>query len=377
MDTQRKPFLITPTASVAGLVVLAAIALANPARAAEADPRIAAAQANVTAYCTSLVDDATNSSQRSTRADLCAMWTRELADLAPTPSPSTPPPTTTAAPTASPTTPAPTTPPATTPPATSTPPSVFWPSRATTGVPAGWTPVETHSYDLIITTPGAIVQDVRLLDSHGIIIRADNVTVRRVELQGGDVSNYNCQSGLRVEQTSFVPPAGAARAGSPEGAITPGGYVADRVKILDYIEGVRSGDCGPITVSNSYMEINDGGNCNLHADGIQGYYGLGVIVRNSWIDARKMTCGTSPFFYPKGQGNVAPVDIDRLWLAGGGYSFRLGVGPATVRNVQILDGSWAYGAVDVYCPAVSVWDVKVVNSSGLVSRSQACTGSGT
>lgn len=259
---------------------------------------------------------------------------------------------------------------------TPTPPGAgAWPTAATTGVPAGWVPRETRS-SWRITSPG-VYEDVRV--NGKITVAARGVTLRNVEVVGGVVENQVCGGGisLTLENVTFRPPAGQARAGEANGAIYHGNFIARNVKVLDYIEGLRAGSCGPVEVYDSYLTINDGNDCQLHADGIQGYGGRGITVRNTVIDARKMTCGTAPFFYPRNQDNRAPVDIDRLWLAGGGRSFRLGVGPATARGVQILDRSWGYGPVDVYCPAVTVWDVSIVDASGRVVRKQDCAGDGT
>jgi hypothetical protein len=230
-----------------------------------------------------------------------------------------------------------------------------------------------------ITSPG-VYEDVRVVGGD-ILVAADNVTLRRVELIGGQISLWkagnSCYHGLVVEDSSFLPPAGESRGGASDGVIVPGDYTARRIKVQNRIEGLRAGGCGPVNVEDSYIHIDDGGDCKLHADGIQGYGGRGLVVRNVAIDAREMTCGTAPLFYPRNQGNTGPVDINRLWLAGGGYSLRLGVGPASLRGVQILDRSWGYGPVDVHCPAVQVWDVVAVNASGQVVRALSCAGEGT
>ena len=83
-----------------------------------------------------------------------------------------------------------------------------WPNPSNTGVPAGWTPASTRSTSLTVTTPGAVIEDVRFTDGASIFVKANNVTIRRVELLGGLVSNENggCFPGMRVEQTSFLPP---------------------------------------------------------------------------------------------------------------------------------------------------------------------------
>jgi hypothetical protein len=96
-----------------------------------------------------------------------------------------------------------------------------------------------------------------------------------------------------------------------------------------------------------------------HGDGIQGYDGGAVTVRNVTIDFQERGgCGgTAPFFYPRNQGNTS-VDIDRLLVKGGGFSFRLGQ-PGTVRNLKIVQ-DWGYGPIDVRCSVVSVWSAHIV-----------------
>lgn len=257
-------------------------------------------------------------------------------------------------------------------PAGPAPPATGFPNATNTGVPAGWQPRETRNSWRI--TQSGVYEDVRV-NGGDISIAAANVTLRRVELVGGRINIENCRPGIVIEDASFLS-GGRGPGGSTEGAIGPGGYTARRIKIQNLIEGLRSGGCGPVIVEDSYLHINDGGDCDLHADGIQGYNGSGLVLHNVAIDARDMECGTAPVFYPKGQGNEAPVEFDRVWLAGGGYSLRVGVGPATLNRVYVLDDSWAYGPVSVDCRVIAVWDVSIVDSSGKVLRRANCTGEG-
>lgn len=126
----RATFAITLAVAVVAGLVLAVQPLGAGAATTDPDPRIAVAEANVAAYCVALVDDATTARQVNTRADLCAMWTRELADLQPAPT-TTPVPTT-----VPPTTPPVTTVPPTTAPPTTQPPATGWPGPTSTGVPS-------------------------------------------------------------------------------------------------------------------------------------------------------------------------------------------------------------------------------------------------
>ena len=43
-------------------------------------------------------------------------------------------------------------------------PSVGFPTRTSVGVPAGWTPTRTIDGNYTVTTPGAVVQDLRIND---------------------------------------------------------------------------------------------------------------------------------------------------------------------------------------------------------------------
>ena len=118
--------------------------------------------------------------------------------------------------------------------------------------------------------------------------------------------------------------------------------------------------CTPVRIEDSFAKISiyDCNAMDWHSDGIQGYDGNALTVRNLTIDFNEASGGTAPFFYPHSQGNVR-ADVDRLLVMGGGYSFRLGT-PGTVRNLKIVDESWGYGPIDVKCSALSAWDASLV-----------------
>ncbi len=260
------------------------------------------------------------------------------------------------------------------------------PRPSNVGVPAGWVPAQTRSSDLVVTQTGAVVQDV-LLTRGNIVVNAPNVTLRRVKLQGGRVINTqgSCKNGLLVEDSTFEPAPGQQYADDTEGMTGAGGYTARRVLIWRRQEGFRAGGkgggCGPVSIEDSFAKIVIPPGCpgDPHSDGIQGYDGPALSVRNVTIDFNEASCGTAPFFVPHSQGNTS-VDVNGLLVIGGGYSFRLGV-PGAVRGLKIADNSWHYGPVDVRCSGVSAWDAQIVTVTedyqvSSVRRSQACRGTG-
>jgi Bacterial TSP3 repeat len=265
------------------------------------------------------------------------------------------------------------------PPASPAPAPGGFPTPSNTGVPAGWTPAQTRSTSLRVTTPGAVVEDILFTNGAGIEVEAPNVTIRRVKLEGGIIENDvdgDCDDalGMLVEDVTITPVAGQDHDNVDHYALGSCGYTARRLEMHDRSDGLRVGaKPGPVVVENSYINVK----CfaeEFHTDGIQGYGGDRLTVRNATIDYEG-GCGTAPFFYPHSQGNTR-ADVDRLLVMGGGYSFRMGT-PGTVRNLKIVDQSWGYGPIDVKCSALSAWDASLVTITSNYQiartvRSQPC-----
>ena len=260
-----------------------------------------------------------------------------------------------------------------------------FPTRTSVGLPSGWTPTKTITGDYTITTAGAVIEDLKITDGT-IFVKANNVTLRRVQGVGAFVKTdpgNSCSSGLVIEDSEFTKNGKTSDADPP--VIGEGGFTVRRTVIDGLPEGIRAGGsdvgCGPIAVENSYVRIVSPDSCSdWHGDGLQGYGGNKVTVRQStFVMSVVNGCyGTAPFFYPSGQGNTS-VDIDGLLVSGGGYPFRNGM-PGTVKNLNVVDGSWVYGPVDVNCSALSAWQAQTVklNSDGSTTavRSISCTGQG-
>jgi hypothetical protein len=143
-----------------------------------------------------------------------------------------------------------------------------------------------------------------------------------------------------------------------------GSYTARRIEVDGRGEGPRLSDCGPVTLEDSFIRIHgaDPGTpaCNdVHSDGVQAVAGVGAIARNNTI-IMQTPCGTSPWFVVNPRVNTGLYVIDRLLVAGGGYTFRQEVA-GSVTGLRIVDRSWVYGPLDeMDCSALSPWEAKLV-----------------
>ncbi len=303
---------------------------------------------------------------------------------APTDTPSPTPSATSPTPVPVPSEPATTKPPVT-PPAKSNDAAGF-PTASTTGVPAGWSPTQTVYGDYTVGDDGAVIEDLRVVG--GVLyVRGTDITLRRVELVGARIVNEyagRCYSGLKIEDSSIVK--GDADLGMP--AIESGGYTATRVKIDGVSEGFRVGGtdvgCDAVTIQDSWVRVTPPDDCtdnsSWHGDGLQGYLGVALIIRNTAITLveRPDCTGTAAFFYPD-QGNTSAT-IDNVLLAGGGYAFRLGT-QGTVNNLKIVADSWDFGPLDVSSCGHVAWGtgnelVRIAGNGSLISAGALACKSG-
>ena len=281
-----------------------------------------------------------------------------------------------------PTDPTPPTPTITTPTSTPPPSGGRFPTATSAGVPAGWVPDRSVTGNYTVSTAGAVIEDL-LITNGSLLVRAPNVTIRRVQVLGGVIDNQTngCFNGLTIEDTSITRGPSQVTRDTDPSAIMAGGYTARNVSIIGVPEGFRVGGdsagCGPVVIEDSYVHVIAPDVCNdWHGDGLQGYDGPAVTVRNTVLRLTESRgCGaTAPFFYPSGQGNTH-ADIDGLVVDGGGYPFRLGT-TGTVRNLHIIDNSWGYGPISVACRLLSSWQASVstYDAAGqpVVVRAQSC-----
>jgi len=231
------------------------------------------------------------------------------------------------------------------------------------------------------------VQDVRLTNGASIEVRADDVTIRRVDLQGGTITNQfgdapaGCGHNMLVEDTTFEQIPGEFAPGDFP-VIGEGSYTARRIEVDGRGEGPRLSDCGPVTLEDSFIKIRgaDPGTpqCEtVHSDGVQADGGVGGSARNNTI-IMQTPCGTSAWFVTHPEINTGRYDIDRLLVSGAGFTFRQSM-PGSITGLRIVNNSWVYDAIgELVCSAFSAWDAKLVtiDSNYQVAstiRDQPCT----
>jgi hypothetical protein len=180
-----------------------------------------------------------------------------------------------------------------------------YPTAACTGVPAG-TQLTTHQGDLVITTPGQVVDG--LLVTGGIDVRADDVVIRNSEVRGPVL---NDSGGRRyrftIEDSTVAPASGCSSWGN--GAVGVSNYTARRVRIAGFPDGFRI--AGSDTVIEHSMVTLCSATPADHSDGIQAYgaaNGTNIVIAHNTIDQRAVTNGaaTAPIFIPNDgerQGN--------------------------------------------------------------------------
>jgi hypothetical protein len=116
-----------------------------------------------------------------------------------------------------------------------------------------------------------------------------------------------------------------------------------------------------VLIQDSFARVTSPDSCgDWHGDGIQGYDGAALTVRNVTLELIERTgCGgTAPYFYPRNQGNTSAI-IDGLLVKGGGFAFRNGM-PGSVKGLRVVDGSYGYGPIDVRCSVLAGWDAQLV-----------------
>lgn len=164
-------------------------------------------------------------------------------------------------------------------------PSMFgWPDASNTGVPVSAN--LTDSGPLVITTPGAVVEDL-LVDGTGtgtaIEVRVSNVTIRRVHVigrptpGGGCIKQTNGATGMRIEwsELEFDQP------GSGDAVVGDGNWTMERCHIHHVAEGPRLGSNCTIRYCYIHSLVID--NEDAHADGLQSTGGSNIVVHRNTI----------------------------------------------------------------------------------------------
>ena len=228
---------------------------------------------------------------------------------------------------------------------------------------------------------------MRLINAD-IGVGAPNVTLRRVELQGGVINNDigACGNGLKIEDSTILPAPGQDYGNDSEGVISYGGYTADGVKIWHRSEGFRA-------VVQRRLRPNHGQEllCARHPPAARAGTGTATACRATTADAitvRNVTLeldiagcgGTAPVLRPLGPGQH-----QRRRRSPAGQGRRLSVPPRGPGNGdRAEDRQWLVGVRPGRRPLLgqlSDWEAEIVALSADYRitdhlRSQRCEGSG-
>lgn len=245
--------------------------------------------------------------------------------------------------------------------------------------------------------PGAL----RVIDSPGaappgstwtggiLQVNTDNLTLDRVYVRGGvefngrgtlKITNSIVEGGgawmvvtgnregcrLDVRDSTLrwragaTPPQGIG-AGAIHGACM---ITAMRNDISGTPDGIQAGD-GDTLIEGNWIHdlalLGTEGN-NTHNDGIQLYWGSGIVIRDNWIEIGwdGLHQNGAVFF----QGSFDGPVIEGNYLSGGGYTLRIerGARGAVVRNNTIVRAADAWGEALLDDGTVAIWSGNVDGS---------------
>lgn len=231
-----------------------------------------------------------------------------------------------------------------TPPTDPPPPTGDWPTAANTGfqgdvqslpVRNGWR----------VTTPGAVIENVRIDASDGaLIIDAPNVTVRDVVVDAGiwGIDALGTADGLVIEDSTFI---GGLQSGI--GLDHPDNWLVQRVNVYGGNDGIKPGGSG--TVRDSYIHDLGSIGSDPHNDAMQFGNAWGIDILHNRLECKDTSC-IAMF---GGQAVFDDVTIDGNLMGGAGYLIY--AGGETGTNIRITNNTMGdYG----YQHPVTDWDYK-------------------
>lgn len=218
-----------------------------------------------------------------------------------------------------------------TPPIDPPPPVGEWPDATTTGFQGDVAALPVRS-GWRVTTPGAVIENVRIVD--GLVIDAPNVTVRDVVIDAGywGIDALNTSDGLVVEDTTIN---GGAQAGI--GIDHSDGWLVQRVNLSGGNDGIKPGGSG--TVRDTYIHDLGSFGSDPHNDAMQFGDAWGINVLHNRMECKDTSC-LAMF---GGQAQFDDVTIEGNWMGGAGYLIY--AGGYTSSNIVIRNntmGSYGY-----------------------------------
>jgi hypothetical protein len=186
-----------------------------------------------------------------------------------------------------------------------------------------------------ITTPGAVIENLRIDASDGgLIIDAPNVTIRDVWVDAGiwGIDALGTSDGMVIEDTTVV---GGLQAGI--GIDHSDGWRVQRVNLYGGNDGIKPGGSG--VVRDSFIhDLGQIGN-DPHNDAMQFGNARGILIEHNRMQCRDTSC-IAMF---EGQATYRDVTINDNIMGGAGYTIY--AGGTTGTNIVITNnmiGSYGY-----------------------------------
>ena len=245
-------------------------------------------------------------------------------------------------------------------------PGVERPGAHNTGVPAG-TQLTVHQGDLIISTPGAVVEG---LDVRGFVrVTAPGVTIRNSIIRGrattspkGLLTVTSESASVTIEDSELV----AAQPSAFVDGVRGWNITARRLNVHGVIDGFHIYG-NNVTIESSWIHSHlhfeqdpQQNGSPSHDDSVQIQKGSNIrIVGNSVSGAHN-----SGIQFTQDQGIVANVTISRNWLDGGGCTINLaekGRGP--FQGIVITDNTFGRSTSVASC-AIIAPDTTTLQATG-------------
>jgi hypothetical protein len=210
------------------------------------------------------------------------------------------------------------------------------PGPGNTGVPAG-TPLRPYSGTLTVVDDGAVID---ALDVAGcIVVRADNVTIRRTRVRGAPCDNghqvdigYGTYEGLVLEDVEID----GMNIGAKGAAIGNSNFTCRRCNIHRVGQGVAM--TANVTVEDSWIHdlYQDG---ESHNEPIITLGGTNFVIRNNVLDIRNEGGASASLALYNAFERLDDVLVENNVFNGGSYCVYAGKthGDNPVTNVRFLD----------------------------------------
>jgi hypothetical protein len=258
-----------------------------------------------------------------------------------------------------------------------TPPITGFPNASNTGVPPGTT-LTPYTGPKTIVVHGTVIEN-KIING-GLLISANNVTIRKCKIVTGAGTNVGIQVNYPVATTGCViedcEMYGGGKGGTIYG-VAWGNYTMRRVNIYGFCHpGQVGGD--NCTIEDCYMhDPADNAAGDAHIDTIQIVSGRNTVIRHNTLE--NPFGQTAALLASADLGATVNLLVEKNFMAGGGYTMYLTEKPnqKVSGTIIVKDNRFSkkffpkggyYGPTNVQIAAPYTWTNNVWDDTGLPVR---------